>query len=241
MITMMPKISDLFNFEKLKLIDKPNCPRNAEFLPLDLVGCEGFLRNLPLKAPNVDQKIPTTIQDMVNILTDPHAAASFAEAEARQTYAGTRPVEGSASPIYDYVSSKLMKDQLRIAMKNTSYVWTSGVAGHIVLPGHISFYQRDGKTFAVTEGRWLLMSYKAAWTTKLTALDKDVIAPMGTQVLIIRVPPGSIGRIRDQGTEVLLDSGTHVFNSGQVVNVGTVTYAEYTHINHGTYIDYTQL
>jgi hypothetical protein len=227
--------SELFNFEKLKLVDKPNCPRNAEFLPLDLEGCEGFLRKLPLKAPNVDQKIPTTIQDMVNILTNPHAAASFAEAEGkRENSADTRQAEGSPSATYDYALSQVMRDNLHIAKKNTCHAKAPGVAGHIVLPGRISFYKHDGKTYAVTEGRWLLMSYKARWTTKLTALDQDVIAPSGTQVLIIRVPPGSVGRIRDQGTEVLLDSGTHVFNSGQVVNVGTVSYAEFTHINHGT-------
>jgi hypothetical protein len=230
---MVSKTNDLFNFEKLKLIDKPNCPRNAEFLPLDLVGCEGFLQKLPLRAPNVDQKIPTTIQDMVNILTDSHAAASFAEAEARETSAETRPVEGSPSATYDYASEG-MKHNLCIAKRNTCHAKAPGVMGHIVLPGHISFYKRDGKTYAVTEGRWVLLSYKAAWVTKLTALDQDVIAPKGTQVLIIRVPPGSVGRIRDQGTEVLLDCGTHVFNSGQVVNAGTVPYANFTHISHGT-------
>jgi hypothetical protein len=235
---MVLKTNDLFNFDKLKLIDKPNCPRNAAFLPLDLEGCEGFLRKLPLRAPNVDQKVPITIHDMVNILTEPHAVASFAEAEAeaRETYAGTSPVEGSPSAIYDY-SSTVMKKNVRSAKRNTCHIKAPGVTGHIVLPGHISFYRRDGKTFAVTEGRWLLTSYKAAWAARQIALDQDVIAPHGTQVLIIRVPPGSVGRIRDQGTEVLLDVGTHVFNSGQVVNTGTVKYVEFTHISHGTYIN----
>jgi hypothetical protein len=231
---MVLKTNDLFNFDKLKLVDKPNCPKNASFLPLDLEGCEGFLHKLPLRTPNVDQKIPTTIHDMINILTDPHAVASFAEAEASETYAGTPPAEGSPSATYDYASSAVMKRNLRTAKRNTCHIKAPGVTGHIVLPGHISFYRRDGKTFAVTEGRWLLTSYKAAWVTKQIALDQDVIAPHGTQVLIIRVPPGSVGRIRDQGTEVLLDVGTHVFNSGQVVNTGTVQYAEYTHISHGT-------
>jgi hypothetical protein len=233
--TKMSKTNDLFNFDKLKLVDKPNCPKNAQFLPLDLQGCEGFLRKLPLRAPNVDQKEPTTIQDMINILTDPHAAASFAEAEGTSaTHANTSRAEGMPSTAYDYKTSAVMKRNLGIAQKNTCHRKAPGVTGHIVLPGHISFYKRDGKTFAVTEGRWMLMSYKAAWVTKQVSLDQDVIAPHGTQVLIIRVPPGSVGRIRDQGTEVLLDCGTHVFNSGQVVNTGTVQYAEFTHISHGT-------
>jgi hypothetical protein len=231
---MVLKTDDLFNFEKLKLIDKPNCARNAQFLPLDLQGCEGFLRKLPLTPPNCDQKIPPTIQDMINILTDPHAAASFAVAEARETNTQTSPAEGSPSATYDYASSEVMKDNLDIAKGNTCHVKAPGITGHIVLPGHISFYKRDGKTYAVTEGRWVLMSYKAVWVAKQISLDQDVIAPRGTQVLIIRVPSGSVGRIRDQGTEILLDCGTHVFNSGQVVNAGTVEYAQSTHISHGT-------
>jgi hypothetical protein len=230
---MVSKINDLFNFDKLKLVDKPDCPRNAAFLPLDLEGCDGFLRKLPLRAPNVDQKTPTTIHDMINILTDPQAVASFAaaEAEALETSTETPLAEGAPSAIYNKNSEVMKKNKAR----NTCHIKAPGVTGHIVLPGHISFYKKDGKTFAVTEGRWLLMSYKAGWATKQVSLNQDVIAPHGTQVLIIRVPPGSVGRIRDQGTEVLLDVGTHVFNSGQVVDAGTVRYAEFTHISHGTY------
>lgn len=138
---MVLKTNDLFNFDKLqlvdKLIDKPNCPRNAEFLPFDLEGCEGFLRKLPLRAPNVDQKTPTTIQDMVNILTNPEATASFAEAASLATYAETRPTERSPSAIYDYKSSAVMKSNIRFARKHTCHVKAPGVMGHIVLPGHI--------------------------------------------------------------------------------------------------------
>lgn len=55
------------------------------------------------------------------------------------------------------------------------------------------------------------------------------------QVLIIRVPPGCVGTIFDQGTEVMLEVGTHVFNSGTVTNVGTRMYANFEHIHHGPF------
>lgn len=172
---------------------------------------------------------------MLNILTDPEAAAAFIEAEAGVSVADL-PEEGKPSPsVHDPERSQLMKDQLRAAKRRISHMKAPGILGHIVLPGCISFYVKDGQTFAVTEGRWMLPNPKAKWVSKQVSLDQDIIQPQGTQALIIRVPPGSVGRILDRGTPVLLDVGMHVFNSGVVVNVGTVKYAQNARISHGPY------
>jgi hypothetical protein len=64
-------------------------------------------------------------------------------------------------------------------------------------------------------------------------LDDDFIT-VG-QVRIVRVLPGEVGLIREQGTEVLLDVGTHVFNSGIVSVQGKVKYDELKNFNHGRY------
>jgi hypothetical protein len=80
------------------------------------------------------------------------------------------------------------------------------------------------------------MSYKARWIAQNIALDSDQIQLGNTsQVLIIRVPPGGVGRILDQGVPILLDVGTHVFNSGTIKNAGTILYANHTYFRHGKY------
>jgi hypothetical protein len=226
---------DPFSFDKLKLVDKPDSPKNAKELPLTLEGCEGCLSGLPLRAPNVDQKNPKTVQDMVNILTDPEAGAAFIEAGEQLIDLEAEAVrsEGLPSVVYDYQHSGVMKKELNGARKRTSHQKAPGVLGHIVNPGCISFYKRDGKTFAVTEGRWMLTSIKASWIAKNVPLDQDKISLSLSQVFILRVPPGCVGRIRDQGVEILLDVGTHVFNSGTVTDNGTDTYAGDFYINHG--------
>lgn len=55
------------------------------------------------------------------------------------------------------------------------------------------------------------------------------------QVRIIRVLPGEVGLIREQGTEVLLDVGTHVFNSGTVSIFGKISISETKNFSHGRY------
>lgn len=229
---------DLFDFDSLKLVDKPDSPKNAKSLPQTLEGCEGYIKKLPLKAPNADQKDPRTIQDMVNILTDRKAAALFDKAEAELANGGEAGVvrpEGHPSSVYDYKSSAVMMAGLHSTRRQLSHMAAPWVFGHVVMPGCISFYQKDGKTYAATEGRWTLPNPKARWVANNISLDQDQIQPENTKVLIIRVPPGSVGRVRDQGVEILLDVGTHVFNSGTVVNAGTCEYCAQTHIPHGRY------
>ena len=199
-------------------------------LACQLEGCEGYLKQLPLRGPNVDLQNAPTISDMVNILTEAEAAAAFLKAELN--HQGQEREEGKPlAAVYDPTASAVMRKYLKAT--HASHMKAPGILGHIVLPGCISFYTKDGKTFAVTEGRWMLTNPKAQWVSKQISLDQDTIQPHGTQVLIIRVPPGSVGRILDKGTPILLDVGMHVFNSGVVVNVGTVDYANNQRIAHG--------
>lgn len=226
--------SDLFNFDDLKLVEKPAADRNTgRLLAQNLEGCEGYLKALPLKAPNVDQKVPKTIADMVNILTVGGAEAKFDTLQLEQTAPEDRR-EGAPSSIYNLQTSPVMK-KLTSDVK-TSHASAPGMLGHVVNPGCASFYVKDGKTFAAPQGRWFLSSYKAKWIAKNIALDNDQIH-LGdiSQVLIIRVPPGGVGRIFDQGVPILLDVGTHVFNSGTIKNAGTMLYAENNYFRHGKY------
>lgn len=55
------------------------------------------------------------------------------------------------------------------------------------------------------------------------------------EVHILRVLPGEVGLIRAQGTEVLLNVGTHVFNSGTVTIVGKVSYSDQKYFHHGRF------
>ncbi len=47
--------------------------------------------------------------------------------------------------------------------------------GHVVSPGCVSFYKKDGKTFAPPPGRWFLTSYKARWNEQDYILNHDKI------------------------------------------------------------------
>jgi regulator of protease activity HflC (stomatin/prohibitin superfamily) len=178
----------------------------------------------------VNQKVSQTISDMVNICTSPSAVSEFAseeqDASAAQDGPETRQ-EGVPSRIYD-PESPLMKKLSKKA--RTCHIAAPGILGHIVNPGCLSFYRLDGKTFAAPEGRWFLSSYKASWIARNVAIDQDQI--VCGQALIIRVPPGAVGRIFDQGVPILLDVGTHVFNSGTVKNAGCVSYASTYYFGH---------
>jgi regulator of protease activity HflC (stomatin/prohibitin superfamily) len=231
--TLRDDTRNLFNFNKLKLIEKPNdSPLVDDSIPLSLKDCVGYLPNLPLKAPNADIKKPQSIVDIVNILTEPAAAAEFLKAQL--TREEGRP-EGSPARIFT-PTSDLMKKMSNTAKKRTCHIKApGGVFGHVVDPGCISFYKKDGLTFAATEGRWILKSIKASWIEKNVSLDNDEIKPFDSKVLIVRVLPGEIGLVREQGTEMLLDVGTHVFNSGTVSLTKKVSYAENTNFSHGRY------
>ena len=130
-----------------------------------------------------------------------------------------------------------MKEQLKLANNLTAHSKAFGVLGHVVKPGYISFYSMNGKTYAVAEGRWWLMKkpIKAGWVkhAKNVSLTENNLN-VGL-ARIIRVLPGEVGFIREQGTEVLLDVGTHVFNSGIVSIHDKVEYNKVRHFNHGRF------
>jgi regulator of protease activity HflC (stomatin/prohibitin superfamily) len=225
---------DSGNFASLLLVEKPDSPLNASFLPQTLEDCEGYLKKLPLKSPNADSKIPSTVANMVNILTSSKAAANFEALEAQASSDARR--EGCPSAVYDY-DSDVMKHERSQASSRSSHSKAPGVLGHVVKPGYISFYTINGKVFAVSEGRWWLVKdpIKAKWLyeSRNVPLDQNHIS--AGDVHILRILPGEVGMIRAQGTEVLLDVGTHVFNSGTVSVVGKVSYADNKYFRHGRY------
>lgn len=170
---------------------------------------------------------------MVNILTDSGATGKFEQAEAQQSGPDDR-MEGATGWVYSSLSPT-MKALEKESKNRTCHVKAPGITGHIVNPGCLSFYNVDGRTFAVTQGRWLLMSFKASWIARNVPIDQEEIKIARSRVLIIRVSPGCVGTILVQGSPVLLEVGTHVFNSGTVVNCGTSQYASHEHIQHGKY------
>jgi len=93
---------------------------------------------------------------MVNILTQSEAAARFDK--ERHAYDGRRK-EGEPDAVFDY-DGELMQIELAEAQSRAGHSKAPGVLGHIVKPGAISFYTLDGKTFAVSEGRWWLMKVR---------------------------------------------------------------------------------
>ena len=225
----------LSDFSNLKLIELPDAPVNS-MMKDTLKGCEGYLTALPLKAPNVDHKVPKSITDMVNILTDTTAEGMFAIEEQNLDIREKRTrTEGRPSKIYDEATSPLMKRLVKKARR--CHGQAPGVLGHVVSPGCVSFYQKDGLTSAAPPGRWFLKSYKARWTEQNVSLDQNKIDLhlKRSQVLIIRVPPGAVGCVHDRGVPILLDVGTHVFNSGTVQDAGTIHWVSNDHINHGKY------
>jgi regulator of protease activity HflC (stomatin/prohibitin superfamily) len=225
----------LFDFGNLKLIELPDAPVNS-MMKDTLEGCEGYLTALPLRAPNVDHKVPKSITDMVNILTDTTAEGMFAIEEENLDIREKRTrTEGRPSKIYDEATSPLMK---RLVKKGSCcHGQAPGMLGHVVSPGCVSFYQKDGQTFAAPPGRWFLASYKAWWTEQNVSLDQDLIDlhAKKSQVLIMRVPPGAVDCVYDRGVPIILDVGTHVFNSGTVQHAGTIHWVSNDHINHGKY------
>jgi regulator of protease activity HflC (stomatin/prohibitin superfamily) len=171
---------------------------------------------------------------MINILTNPKAGTKFAEAVLETNQNGDRGGrrEGFPPDIYSYEKSTLMKKLLKISEKRT--IHSPFPFGHIVLPGCISFYVKDGKTYAAPEGRWWLPSTEASWRNRNVRLDTKIIS-QNSGALIIRVSPGEIGFVEKQGVPVLLDVGTHVFNSGNVTFVKHKKVAESAYFSHGPY------
>ena len=169
---------------------------------------------------------------MVNILTHPGAEANFEK--AKKEAGRTSRKEGEPSAIFDS-SSNLMKQELAKAKSRGGHSKAPFVLGHVIKPGCISFYTKNGLTYAIPEGRWWLMKSPlvAHWMESLrnVSLDTDLIR--AGEARILRVEPGEVGMIQAHGTPMLLDVGTHVFNSGAVTIKGKVSYSEQKYFHHG--------
>ena len=103
------------------------------------------------------------MDSMVCILTRSGADASFERAKSE--HGGTRS-EGQPDAVYSY-DGELMRTELKKARSHVVHSKAPGILGHVVKPGSISFYSMNGKTFAVSEGRWWLM--KVCFTVVCTA------------------------------------------------------------------------
>ena len=76
---------------------------------------------------------------------------------------------------------------------------------------------------------------KASWIAQNVSLNEDLIKPSSSKVLIVRILPGEIGLVREQGVEMLLDVGIHVFNSGTVAFHGKFKFSVHAFFDHGRY------
>jgi hypothetical protein len=54
---------DSMSFESLKLVENPDSPLNSKSLPLTLEDCVGYMKKLPLRAPNADLRKPSTMAE----------------------------------------------------------------------------------------------------------------------------------------------------------------------------------
>ncbi|GKY97732.1 hypothetical protein MPSEU_000731400 [Mayamaea pseudoterrestris] len=229
----------------------------ASIPPQDLRDCSGYLKELPIRCCNADARKPESLVDMVNILaSNPHTQALFDQEIKRQEMRAKRAAaaaiaNGSSSnrqdkletdgsnttvdplrphSVYDYESSDIMTEAIKVIKHSCCHV--HGPAGHSVAQGCISFYKHNGTTYAAGPGKWLLMSLKAKWIAKNVPVNQQVI--VAGSVFMVQIPLGSIGRIRYQGSHVLLASGTHVFNAGSAVDDGTIT-LDTPYWSHGNY------
>ena len=106
---------------------------------------------------------------MVNILTDSEADVRF-DKEKRDDSVARK--EGEPDAIFNY-SGSVMKAELANARNRVSHLKAPGVLGHVVKPGSMSFYEMNGKTFAVSEGRWWLIKVSTCLRCFNISLKKD--------------------------------------------------------------------
>ena len=99
----------LLDFSNLKLIELPDAPANS-MLKDTLEGWECYLTALPLKAPNVNHRVPKSMTVMVNILSDTTAEGMFAVEEQNLDISKKRTrMEGVPSKIYEKATAPLMR------------------------------------------------------------------------------------------------------------------------------------
>jgi hypothetical protein len=173
---------------------------------------------------------------MVNILTVTTANAQLKQKELK--YSGKIAEMEKGEPLSMYKLDKKHEVVMNLASSaKTSHMRAPFPFGHIVKPGYISFYKNDGRTYAVSEGRWMLPlpNPKAKWVACNITLNQDIISSSETQVIIVRVPVGAVGHIWDQDFGVLLNEGTNIFNGGQITVDNTISFKDSVYINHDDY------
>lgn len=200
--------------------------------------------------PNVDQKDPTTVVDMVNILTLPDAQRQLDDAmgleEAEDSGKGLaefalppREYRERQRRVYRNADVDPMLSLLRRSRSETVHRRAPFTFGNVVLPGNIGLYSRHGIVYAVPEGRWMLFPDPIAkWmggALRNVSLDQSCIRTNNDDLLIIRIIEGEVGLITVQGVHRILDVGTHVFNSGTVKFHGVQQLAVSNHFSHGPY------
>lgn len=150
----------IFDFGQLKLVEEPNSPKNSKALRQTLEDCVGFLRALPLKQPNANQKNPQTVVDMINILASPEAAPEFEKAmnlpATTTEIVKMNPKEYKRRQLdmYDPSQSEVWQTFRARSKKKTSHKRAPSALGQIVKPGCMSFYTKHGITYAAGEGKW---------------------------------------------------------------------------------------
>jgi len=236
----MDKQGGIFDFQQLKLVEKPSL---SKVLPQTLGDCVGYMNEFPLLQPNTNT---CSVVDMVNILSIPEAQEELQNAMNLPSYGGediwVNEWPGDFKRRQDEVynnddDSEPLANLKKIADKRTSHTAAPLNFGHIVRPGCISLYSKFGITYAVSEGKWWLPNINAKWITTFNniSLDQDRIQTDDNQVLIIRVIEGEVGLITIQGVHHLIDVGTHVFNSGTVQFCEIVRYSDKSYFGHGPY------
>ena len=90
---------------------------------------------------------------MVNILTDSEANSRFDNAKLSLEGVGERK-EGEPHEVYQPSGTTMKKECKYLHVAHSK---APGVLGFLTRPGCISFYTQNGKTYAVSEGRWWLM------------------------------------------------------------------------------------
>ena len=200
---------------------------------------------------------------MVNILTSSKAAAKFEMLDDAAASGNRR--EGCPSAVYNYGGEVMKKELSKASSRSShtkaasvlGHIVKPGYISFYTINGKV-FAVSEGRWWLVKVSNtstlyktgilqyYLLMtlSYililiqdpiKAQWLQRSRNISLDQNHITAGDVHILRILPGEVGMIRAQGTEVLLDVGTHVFNSGTVSIVGKVSYADNKYFRHGRY------
>lgn len=103
--------------------------------------------------------------------------------------------------------------------------------GKLVPVGLIQFIDANGRTEAVGDGRWVLFFSRANWS-RATPLNENRI--VYGNVTIVKIPRKKLGLAWDNGREVVLGEGIHVYNDPAFVFERLVDESS-EYIHHGMF------